>query len=120
MRSLHLGTSTIELHDSLMTVTRLHDGREIKAWPQEDEAYRARAVELGYGADTFAMSRDHEILHSLIAVWLGLPESPTLRGAATRQWWPNWRQEEGAVLAMQALCRALGVDVVVLAERLSR
>lgn len=69
----------------------------------------ALAHSLGYGGDTWAMSRDHELLHSWLAVRRGLPFSPTLwavsRGDkhltadAIRDW------EEGDVLALQKFLR---------------
>jgi hypothetical protein len=72
--------------------------------PDDDDAV-ALAHELGYGGDTWAMSRDHELLHSWLAVRRGLPFSPTLwavsRGDkrltadAIREW------EEGDILALQ-------------------
>lgn len=75
----------------------------------DDPASVALAHELGYGGDTWAMSRDHELLHSWLAVRRGLPFSPTLwavsRGDkhltadAIREW------EEGDVLAVQKFLR---------------
>lgn len=119
MRSIRLGSSVLELHDSGLTVTRLAGGAEIPAWPQDDAAYRARALELGYGDETGLMSREHEVAHTLLAHLLGLPESPTLRGVADGSFWPHWRAEEAAVLALQAYARAAGVSLVDVAERLS-
>jgi hypothetical protein len=112
MRTLRIGSTEIDLHDDGLTVTRLADGAEIPARAQEDNAYIERALLLGYGTDTAAMSREHEVCHSLLAAWLGLPESPTLRGVADGSFWPHWHLEEAAVLAIQAFARAAGVDLV--------
>ena len=115
---IRLGTATVELHGDL-TITRLHDGKTIPARPQTDDAYLARAEALGYGGNTLAMSREHEIGHSLLAHVLGLPESPTLRGVAEMRYWPAWRAEEAAVLALAAYARAAGVDLVERAHALA-
>ncbi|MBZ9852780.1 hypothetical protein LB566_03155 [Mesorhizobium sp. CA13] len=120
MRTLHLGAAVVALHENGLTVTHLMDGKEIPAVPQDTEDYRARARELGYGGDTAAMSRDHEIGHSVLACLLGLPESPTLRGVADERFWRHWRAEEAAVLAFQAYARIVGVDMVEIADRLER
>lgn len=74
----------------------------------------ALANELGYRGDTWAMSRDHELLHSWLSVRRGLPFSPTLwavsRGDkrltadAIREW------EEGDVLAVQKFLRLGSCD----------
>lgn len=116
--AISLGGMTIERHTDGLTVTRLADGAEIHARPQDDGTYRARAVSLGYGADTAAMSREHELGHAILATMLGLPESPTLRGVADGNYWPNWREEEAAVLALQAYARAAGVGLEDIADRI--
>lgn len=109
--------TVLELHPDGLTVSRLPGVGVVEARPHDDDEYRARAVALGYGADTLAMSRDHELVHSLLAGWLGLPESPTLRGVADQRFWPHWQAEEAAVLGVQRFARMAGVDLVGLAER---
>lgn len=113
---MRIGTTDIEMHPCGLTRTVFADGAHVDALPQDDDAYIARAEALGYGGDTLAMSREHELLHSLIAHWLGLPESPTLRGVATGNYWPNWHAEECAVLALQKYANAAGVDLMKLAR----
>jgi hypothetical protein len=115
-----IGATVLDLHDDGLTVTRLADGAEIPARAQDDNAYVERSLLLGYGTDTSAMSREHEIAHSLLAHWLGLPESPTLRGVADRSFWPHWHLEEQAVLAVQSFARAAGVDLVTLATEIDQ
>lgn len=78
----------------------------------DDPASVTLAHDLGYGGDTWAMSRDHELIHSWLAVWRGLPFSPTLWAVSRgdkhlaadliREW------EEGDVLALQKYLK-LGV-----------
>ena len=58
--------------------TRFPDGTEVGATPNTDPASLAMAAELGYGADTWAMSRDHELAHTWIAHVEGRSWSPTL------------------------------------------
>lgn len=118
MIRLNLAGAVIELHDSGLTRT-LYAWGDVPAWPQDDEAYRVRAFELGYGADTALMSREHEITHHLIANWLGLPLSPTLGAVASGSVDDDWRLEEAAVLAIQAFARAKGMDLLALAKRLA-
>jgi hypothetical protein len=113
---LNLAGAVIELHDSGLTRT-LYAWGDVPAWPQDDEAYRARAFELGYGADTALMSREHELMHHLIAHWLGLPLSPTLAAVASGSVDDDWRLEEAAVLAIQAFARAKGINLVDLAKK---
>jgi hypothetical protein len=113
--SIHLGRARIEF-DGDLTTTVLPAGK-VPAVPQDNDEYRARAEALGYGDDTALMSREHEIGHALLAVWLGQPYSPTLFGVATGQHWPHWHDEEAAVLALQRYARVLGVDLVRVAER---
>ena len=111
MKTLAISETTIELHDDGLTVTVLPDGSRVEARPQGNPTYAARAAALGYGADVARMSREHEIGHSLLAEWLGLPESPTLRGVASGAHWPHWPEEEAAVLALAAFSNAAGVSL---------
>ncbi|GGD31338.1 hypothetical protein [Aureimonas glaciei] len=101
--------------------TTLADGSEVMAVAGASATDVARAECLGYDGDTDRMSLDHELVHLLLANWLGLPEPPTYRGIVEAKtggtWWSGWRKEEAAVLAIQALAREVGVDIVALAKR---
>lgn len=66
------------------------------------------------------MSRAHEVTHSLLAHWLGLPESPTMRGVADGSYWPEWEAEEAAVLGVQRFARMAGVDLLQLTKGMAR
>lgn len=113
MQELAIGQATIELHDSGLTVTRFMDGTFVEALPHDTDEYRARAAELGYGKDTAAMSREHELAHAILARELRLPVSPVLWAVAHGEPPPTdnaW--EEAAVLAFQAFARARGIDLV--------
>jgi hypothetical protein len=120
MKTITFGATAVVLYDDGLTLTRLADGLEIPAVAQDDAAYLTRAGELGYGTDVETMSREHELGHSILAHLLGLPESPTLRGVADSRFWPHWRAEEAAVLALQAYARAAGVNLVDVAEHISK
>jgi len=79
------------------TETRYHDGATVTATPEDTEPYRERAAGFGYGADTAALSREHEILHTFLAEKLGFGSSPTLWAVAHGQTGdvaPVWEQEE--------------------------
>lgn len=88
------------------TETCYHDGTRVPAIPQDSDEYRGMAAEFGYGADTAALSREHEILHTFLAEALGYGTSPTLWAVAHDQEGgvaPHWEQleEEGWTLAFQ-------------------
>jgi hypothetical protein len=110
----------LEVHGHDFVSTRYPGLPPIDACPHDTDEYRAQARELGYGDDTAAMCREHETAHHLLAALLRLPCSPTMRGLALHAagigpLWPGWREEEAAVLALQAFARACGVDLVKLA-----
>lgn len=58
--------------------SRMDDGTKVGATPNRDERSRQTARELGYGDDTWAMSRDHELCHTWLAHLDGRPWSPTM------------------------------------------
>lgn len=100
------------------TLTILPGGKSIPASPQDNDEYRARAKSLGYGDDTGRMSREHEILHTLLSHWLGLPESPTMRGLVSKKHYEHWNLEEAAVLAIAAFANAAGANIEEIARRI--
>jgi hypothetical protein len=63
-------------------VTQFPDSAKLPAAPEDTEAYRATARELGYGDDVRRMCIEHEASHSFLAHAAGLPFSPTLYGEA--------------------------------------
>ncbi len=88
------------------TETCYHDGTRVPAVPGGGDEYRAKAAEFGYGDDTAALSREHEILHTFLAEALGYGTSPTLWAVAHGQQGgvaPYWEQleEEAWTLAFQ-------------------
>lgn len=113
---ISLPTATVEIWPDCVRTTLPGSG-QVMAAPEATEEYRARARALGYGDDIMAMCREHEILHSLLACWLGLPESPVLARLAAGN--PMDREEmepeEAAVLALQRLCRQHQIDVPLMA-----
>lgn len=58
--------------------TRFPDGTTVGSTPNADPHTMTVAADLGYGDDTWAMSRDHEIAHSWLAYCDGLDHSPTM------------------------------------------
>jgi hypothetical protein len=81
-------------------------GHKVPAAPQDQPQYRAIAHETGYGPDIWRQCLEHEMAHTVLAEYRGLPYSPTLwavahaRPARTRA---NGR-EECVVQAFQAWC----------------
>jgi hypothetical protein len=111
MRTIRLRYVTIDIWDDAQTLrTTFADGLVLPAAANDDAASVHRAMLLGYrGPDaTWQMSRDHEIIHSLLAEALGYKWSPTLHCAAVR-WAGGEREtthdetqrEETVVLALQ-------------------
>jgi hypothetical protein len=47
--------------------TRFEDGSKVGSTPNTDEHTMATAADLGYGTDTWSMSRDHELAHTWLA-----------------------------------------------------
>jgi hypothetical protein len=120
LASLRIGHSTFEVWpDSLRTI--LPDGSQVTAAPEDTAAYRERARLMGYGDDTFRMSLDHELAHSLVADLLGLDESPALLRVAHGEGpTAETNLEEDAVLALQRFAVAAGVDLLSAAARHAR
>lgn len=111
-RILTFGRTVVQVWpDSVVTI--LPGGEQVFAAAQDNDAYRETAQRLGYGSDTVRMSRDHEVLHSAVAAWLGLWESPTLGRVARGEGDTALTGlEEDVVLAIQRFCNAAGVDLM--------
>lgn len=63
--------------------TRFPDGLMVPAAGNDDAESLALAADLGYSS-TWSMSRDHELLHTMIALQQGHSYSRVLRGVAVR------------------------------------
>jgi hypothetical protein len=57
--------------------TRFTDGAIVGSTPNQDDHTLKMAAELGYGTDTWTMSKDHEMAHTWLAHVAGLPWSAT-------------------------------------------
>jgi hypothetical protein len=57
--------------------TRFQDGSTVGSTPNADEHTLELAHQLGYGTDTWTMSKDHEICHTWMAHLEGQPYSAT-------------------------------------------
>lgn len=104
------GWTLIEIFEGFVRTT-LPDGATIDAHPNHGPEHEARARALGY-PDVWAMTRDHDRFHALLAHALGLEESPALRATVRREASELTGVEEEVVLAMQRyvnLCRAAGL-----------
>jgi hypothetical protein len=64
--------------DARYIETRFADGAKVGSTPNRDAHSLRVAAELGYGDDTWTMSRDHELSHAWLAHTDGRPWSPTM------------------------------------------
>jgi hypothetical protein len=89
--------------------TWMGDGKRVLACPEDTPDYRATALRLGYGSDTLAMCRDHEMLHNWLCDALGLRESLVMRALANGESADGelLGLEEEAVMAVQRFARAV-------------
>lgn len=112
MRTARIGDTNLTFSECGVT-TVLPGGAEVHAWPHRSAEYFATAYHLGYGDDVHRMCLEHETAHSLLAYWLGLPESPTMRQVSnSASDTPMSNIEEAAVLAIQRFARFMKVDLV--------
>lgn len=100
--------------------TRYGDGSQVDAHPSWSHEDYARAAALGYGegdAAVAAMTRDHDVLHSLLAVARGQHVSPTLWAVAHGQSVPHdvGDDEERIVLLLQRVSQ-LGLNGILRAD----
>jgi hypothetical protein len=86
-------------------VTRFPDGTEVHAHPSHTDEQAGAARALGY-SHVGEMTRDHDLLHSVIAEARGLPYSPVLWALAHGEPAPEGADdEERLVLLAQRLVR---------------
>lgn len=115
MKRIRIGTAVIEISkDHVLSI--LADGARVEAEPHDTADYAASAQHLGYAGDVAGMNRDHELAHHLLASVLGLAESPVMRSVANDTWQDDpdgtLQLEEDAVMALQRLTKALGIDLI--------
>lgn len=82
LRTIPLSGAKFEVWSADHVRTVFDDGAEVPASPDGTAAQTTTSRRLGYGADVARMVRHHELAHSLVAEWCGLPCSPTLRRVA--------------------------------------
>lgn len=110
-----MGRLTVEVRDGY-TLTRFPCGAELVASHAVQDGQAETAARCGYESAE-ALNREHDLTHSLLAHWLGLPWSPTLHDVAIGVRVNELHfVEEDAVLAVQRFARAMGVDLVKLSE----
>ena len=89
--------------DGDYTETVYHDGAKVTAQPEDSDDYRAKALRYGYGENTAALSREHEILHTFLAERLRDGCSHALWAVAHEQKGyvaPIWEQEQEEVVVL--------------------
>jgi hypothetical protein len=83
MQTMQFQGCTVRIFpESRYLETVYRDGTKVPAVPHNTEVYAGNARKYGYGEDTFALCREHEILHTFLAEKMGLPHSPTLWAVA--------------------------------------
>lgn len=108
MRQVLASGSIIDVLPGGSRIT-LSCGAVIEGRPHDTDAYRATARDLGYGADTTSMCRQHDPTHAAFCDWLGVGDSPALLcTAGLRKEDEISRAEEAAVLAIQLFMRLSG------------
>jgi hypothetical protein len=107
---MKIGNVTVNYCDGDLTTTLPHGG-VVHAVAQDTEEYAAMAIRLGY-PDIQSLNRDHDLVHSLLAYWLGLPCSPALQSAFSGEGIDKVTgAEEDAVLAIQKFANRVGIDL---------
>lgn len=117
MTTYRIGAATIH-HGGGQTVTMLSDGSEVRADWRIQPGQEQTAAQ--YGIPVEDMNRHHDLAHAILAHVLDLPQSPTLAGVASGEYWPEWAKEERAVLSLCSYAAAAGVDLEQVAARFSK
>ena len=114
-----LGDVTVTIANGY-THTQWSDGVEL--WAAHDDVRQLgqsqTAEALGY-SDVQSMNAAHDLLHTLLSVWLGLHSSPVLRAQAEGLNIVDPWIEEDAVLLLQRLIQARGIDLIAIAQRMT-
>lgn len=107
----------IEIFDGCTRITMVGGGT-VTAAPEDTPDYRDTAERHGYGDDTLALCKDHELMHLALADWLGTV-SPTMEFLTNGTHADMYIRglEEDAILGCQRYARAIGVDLVELFQR---
>jgi hypothetical protein len=117
-RTIQIGAAEVRIFDAYLETAFI---LKVPAAANYDQESVDRALALGYQGSTWEMSRDHEILHSLIAEQRGKQFSPVLFGVAYRSIGGDKERivspassfrEEGLVLSVQRYVRLGVVDVL--------
>jgi hypothetical protein len=120
IKSWKIGATRIDLYtDGINTsITDVGDTFAWPAgWPDVESSYQDHARELGYGDRVMLMCQEHEAAHTLLAHLVGLPYSGVLYGIITGQTYPEWGDEESAVLSLQRYCRINSISILHLLDR---
>lgn len=113
-RTITFRSCTIVIdYDAQHIETKFPDGSVAPARPEDSDAYRATAERLGYGADTWRLCVDHEILHTWVPQMMGEPRSTILWNVAhggAKHWPPGGKEEEGYVTSVQTWLNTGEID----------
>jgi hypothetical protein len=96
---MQLGTAKVDISNDY-TITTFADGTRVTADHSEQPGQHDTAQAYGFDS-AMEMNQGHDLMHSLTAVWFGLPASPTLDFVAHGCVFDHWQEEEALVLAAQ-------------------
>lgn len=114
-RIFHFADVTV-YHSKERTITLFGDKSSLTGEHRVAPDQEVTAAE--YGMDPAFMNETHDLTHSILAVVLGIPESPSLASTARKHFLRDYWIEERAVLALQAYAAWRGVDLLAVAKRL--
>src|ERR1044071_3628818 len=111
--AIPFGDTLVEVYSDSTCIT-FGDGSTIPGAPEDTDAYRATALQHGYGDDTLRLCQEHEVMHIALCHWLVIdsPTRPLLRQGDDERLHQLNGLEEAAVLAIQHFARRAGVDLV--------
>ena len=109
-------------HDAQFVETIFPDGAKAPAAPNNDADSRARALRIGYGADLWRMTVEHELAHTFTAEARGDEVSIVLHyvahGGDQRRWPAGGKDEDGRAISLQELLRLGEISDPILAEHM--
>lgn len=117
VETFYIGSVHITRGESWV-VSRWKDGTELHAHPDGSDLEAARAESLGYkGSNAVGeMTRDHDVLHHLLAHARGDTDGSDLllrAGRGIKNWLPEdeaWAQQEEATVLLMARLMNVGIE----------
>lgn len=118
VKTFRLGVCQVDITPEC-TYTKFPDGQMVLGWHEPQKGQDKLAKDMGYRS-AYEMNVHHDLTHTLVSTMIGLPYSCTMRGIADKNFWRHHRREEAAILGVQQLALAAGIDLLKVAETYSR